>query len=35
MSGGSDCHGEKHKDLELGTGFGNLVVNEDAIKEWI
>ena len=35
MSGGSDCHGEKHKDLELGTGFGNLVVNEEAIKEWI
>ena len=35
MSGGSDCHGDKHKDLELGTGFGNLVVNEEAIKEWI
>lgn len=35
MSGGSDCHGDKHKDLELGTGFGNLVVNEDSIKEWI
>ena len=35
MSGGSDCHGDKHKDLELGTGFGNLVVNEAAIKEWI
>ena len=35
MSGGTDYHGEKHKDLELGTGFGNLVVNEEAIKEWI
>ena len=35
MSGGSDYHGEKHKELELGTGFGNLIINEDAIKEWI
>ena len=35
MSGGSDYHGDKHKDLELGTGFGSLVVNEEAIKEWI
>ena len=34
MSGGSDCHGDKHKDLELGTGFGNLIVNRDAINEW-
>lgn len=34
-SGGSDCHGEKHKELELGTGYGNLIVNEEAIKEWI
>lgn len=35
MSGGSDYHGKKHKELELGTGFGNLVVNEEAIEEWI
>lgn len=35
MSGGSDFHGNKHKGLELGTGFGNLIINEDAIKEWI
>lgn len=35
MSGGSDCHGDKHKELELGIGYGNLVVNENAIKEWI
>ena len=27
--------GEKHKELELGTGFGNLIVNEEVIKEWI
>ena len=35
MSSGSDYHGKKHKELELGTGFGNLVVNEEAIEEWI
>jgi len=35
MSGGSDYHGEKHKELELGTGFGNLIVKKEVIKEWI
>ena len=35
MSGGSDYHGDKHKDLELGKGYGNLIVNEDVINKWI
>ena len=35
MSGGSDCHGEKPQNLKLGIGFGNLVVDENVIKEWI
>ena len=35
MSGGSDCHGEKHQNLKLGVGFGNLVVDEIVIREWI
>lgn len=34
MSGGSDFHGDKHKGLELGKGYGNLIVNRDAINEW-
>lgn len=34
-SGGSDCHGEKHPNLDLGIGYGNLIVNEKAINEWI
>jgi len=35
MSGGSDCHGEKNEEIKLGTGLGNLIVNEDAIKKWL
>lgn len=34
-SGGSDCHGEKHPEIKLGIGYGNLVVDEEAINEWI
>lgn len=34
-SGGSDCHGEKHPDIKLGIGYGDLKVNREAIEEWI
>lgn len=35
MSGGSDYHGDKHKELKLSTEFGNLIVDKDTIKKWI
>ncbi len=34
VSGGSDCHGEKKKNRKIGTGYGNLSISEDIIKEW-
>lgn len=35
MSGGSDCHGERKKDIDLGTGCGALHVNKTEIEKWI
>lgn len=34
MSGGSDYHGANKPNVEVGTGFGDLVVEEDIINEW-
>lgn len=34
-SGGSDCHGNKYKGINLGSGYGNLKVKEESINEWI
>lgn len=34
MSGGSDCHGERKKERKLGTGYGNLNINKEIIKQW-
>ena len=35
MSGGSDYHGDRHKELILGKGYGNLNVNEYEINKWV
>ena len=35
MSGGSDCHGERKKNIDLGTGCGELYVNKTEIEKWI
>lgn len=35
MSGGSDFHGTRKINHNLGTGRGNLNISEDIIKEWI
>lgn len=34
MSGGSDCHGEKKPDRQLGVGYGNLNINKKIIENW-
>lgn len=34
MSGGSDYHGLNKPNVELGTGFGDLLVEESVIKDW-
>lgn len=35
MSGGSDYHGTFKPDVEMGTGKGNLQIEERVIKNWI
>ena len=35
MSGGSDFHGTRKKNHDLGTGSGNLCIDESFIKDWI
>jgi len=35
MSAGTDCHGMKKKDRKIGTGYGNMNVQEDIAKDWI
>lgn len=35
MSGGSDYHGANKPKVDLGCGFGNLIVEDEIIKEWI
>lgn len=34
-SGGSDYHGNNKKNLYMATGFGNLNISNDLIKDWI
>lgn len=34
MSGGSDCHGDRKKDRKLGTGYDNLNIDKEVIKDW-
>ena len=35
MSGGSDFHGTRKKNHNLGTGNDNLYIDENLIKDWI
>jgi hypothetical protein len=35
ISGGSDYHGQKKPDIEIGIGKGNLTISEETIQEWI
>lgn len=35
ISGGSDYHGSKKPDIEIGTGRGNLHIEKNFIEEWI
>ena len=34
MSGGSDCHGERDKEIKLGIGYGNLNIPKKIIENW-
>ncbi len=35
MSGGSDFHGTRKTNHNLGTGNGNLYISENIVKKWI
>jgi len=35
MSGGSDYHGAKKSDRKIGTGYNNLDISEEIVKDWI
>ena len=35
ISGGSDYHGRKKPDIEVGIGRGNLNISKEIIEEWI
>ena len=35
ISGGSDYHGEKKPDIEIGIGKGNLNIPKEVIKKWV
>lgn len=35
MSGGSDYHGTKKPDRKIGTGYDNLNISEEIVKDWI
>ena len=35
ISGGSDYHGEKKPDIEIGIGKGNLNIPKEAIEKWV
>jgi len=35
MSGGSDFHGTRKINHNLGTGHGNLNIDEDIVKDWV
>ena len=34
ISGGSDFHGHKKPDVEIGVGRGNLSISKEYIEEW-
>lgn len=34
ISGGSDYHGKNKRNFELGTGYGNLNINEDILENY-
>ncbi len=35
ISGGSDYHGRKKPNIEVGIGKGNLNISKKIIEEWI
>ena len=35
ISGGSDYHGSKKPDVEVGTGKGNLHIPKEIIENWV
>lgn len=35
ISGGSDFHGTKKPNIEIGVGSGNLNISKDLIEEWV
>ncbi len=35
MSAGTDCHGDKKPDRQVGIGYGNMNVEIDVVKDWI
>ena len=35
ISGGTDYHGKKKKDRNIGTGYGNLNIDENIVEEWL
>lgn len=35
ISGGSDFHGKRKKDIEIGSGKGSLNISKEFIEEWI
>lgn len=35
ISGGSDYHGKKKPNIEIGVGNGNLSISKEIIKEWV
>ena len=35
MSAGTDCHGMKKQDRKIGTGYGNMNVGQQVVKNWI
>lgn len=35
ISGGSDYHGKKKPDIEIGVGRGNLIISKEIIENWV
>lgn len=35
MSGGSDYHGKRKPDIEIGVGKGNLNISKKLVEEWL
>ena len=34
MSGGTDCHGDKYIDRQLGIGKGNMKIEDNILNDW-